>query len=41
MSSAEVKFGNVAEVKSLAEKISSESQKDISELQKWLSSHDK
>jgi uncharacterized protein (DUF305 family) len=39
MADAEIKHGRMDEVKSIAEKIKSDSQKDINELNTWLSSH--
>ena len=39
MANVETKHGKNAEIKALAEKIKSDSQKDISELKGWLSSH--
>ncbi len=41
MSDAEIQHGKVAEVKSVAEEIKSDSQREINELQSWLSSHRK
>lgn len=41
MSDVEIEHGKNADVKSLAEKIKSDSQKDIAELKEWLSSHGK
>lgn len=41
MSDAEIQHGKVAEVKSIAEEIKSDSQREINELQSWLSSHRK
>ncbi|SKC20478.1 MULTISPECIES: DUF305 domain-containing protein [Dyadobacter] len=41
MAQAETKYGKVVEVKLLAKKIMSDSQKEISELQKWMNGHHK
>ena len=41
MAEVEKKHGNVQDVKTLAEKIITDSQKDISDLKTWLTSHDK
>jgi uncharacterized protein (DUF305 family) len=41
MADAEIRHGKVAEVKSIAEKIKSDSQREINELQNWLSSQHK
>lgn len=41
MSDAEIKHGKVTEVKTIAEKIKADSEKEIDELKTWLSSHDK
>ena len=41
MAEIEKKHGKIQDVKTLAEKIITDSQKDISELKTWLSSHDK
>jgi len=41
LANAEIKYGTVTEVKSIAEKIKSDSQRDINELQRWKSQHDK
>ena len=41
MANLEIKHGKMGEVKAIAEKIVTDSEKDISELKTWLSSHDK
>lgn len=41
MANLEGKHGRIEEVKAIAEKIVTDSQKDISELKTWLTSHDK
>ena len=41
MADAEIKHGKVTDVKTIAEKIKTDSQKEIDELKSWLASHEK